>query len=413
MRRLSVAAAVLIAGLLCASSALAANGELVTTRTFSMNCPSGLGVGIAYDGTNLWYSCAESTPDLYRADPLTGEVTATYAIDGGLGALAYDATRNAIWAGPGIGEVFDAIQLIKLNESKEVTGSSVVFEGAGDDLDDGLAFDATNDTLYVSPDGSTTINHYTTAGELLGSSLWAGSECYNSGLAIGGSLLYQGSDGCNHIWVADKSNPSVSTFDFVSPEGVRDEDLECDPNTFAPKQVMWSMEAYDGGFGEEGQRRASAFEIPPETCGLGGEEPSGEGDHGRMTGGGSVLMEKGARVTHGFELHCTPGDGADSLQVNWGRGERFHLAEVTSESCSDNPEIAPDPPAAGFDTLSGSGTGTYDGQPGATAKWTFTDTGEPGSSDMVSLVIEDAGGTVVLKADGTLRHGNQQAHPAP
>lgn len=419
MKRSLVVVAVLIGGLLQALPASAANGDLVTIRTFSENCSSGLGVGIAYDGENLWYSCAESSTDLYRADPLTGKVTASYVIDGGLGALAYDATRNALWAGPGLGEVFDGILLIELNASKEVAGTKFAFEGAGGDLDDGLAFDATDDSLYVSPDGSTVIDHFTTAGKLLGSTGWAGAECYNSGLALGGTLLYQGSDGCNHIWVADKSSPETSVFDFASPEGVRDEDLECDPNTFKPTEVMWSMEAYDSNWifeEEEEPRRAAAFEIPAGSCGLGGQPGGEEGEdktnHGWMTGGGGVLAKGGIRVTHGFELHCTPGDGTNNLQVNWGKGKRFHLTSLVSAACADDPEVSPGPPAANFDTFRGAGTGSYNGQPGASAEWIFQDAGEPGSGDTVSLTIRDASKAVVLNITGVLTHGNQQAHAA-
>src|SRR5947209_8737154 len=80
----------------------AANGDLVATVHFSVTCTSGfqgLGVGIAFDGANLWYSCYQASPDLYRANPRTGQVTAAYTIAGGIGALAYDAKRNALWGG--------------------------------------------------------------------------------------------------------------------------------------------------------------------------------------------------------------------------------------------------------------------------------------------------------------------------
>src|ERR1035441_6229214 len=73
-------------------------GDVVGSVTFSHNCPSGpnggLGVGLAFDGSNLWYSCYAASPDLLRANPLTGVVTASYNIAGGLGALAYDSTRD-------------------------------------------------------------------------------------------------------------------------------------------------------------------------------------------------------------------------------------------------------------------------------------------------------------------------------
>jgi len=129
-----------------------------------------------------------------------------------------------------------------------------------------------------------------------------------------------------------------------------------------------------------------------------------------MTGGGSVFTRAGMRVTHGFELHCTPSDGSNSLQVNWGKGNHFHLTSLTSASCTDDPAISPEPPIAGFDTYTGTGTGTYNGEAGATAEWTFTDAGEPGTNDTVTLTIKDASSAVVLTVTGAVEGGNNQAH---
>ena len=131
---------------------------------------------------------------------------------------------------------------------------------------------------------------------------------------------------------------------------------------------------------------------------------------GRMTGGGSVFTADGVRVTHGFELHCDANQEPNNLQVNWGKGNKFHLESLTSASCNDDPAIEPNPPAAGFDTYEGVGTGRYNGVSGATATWTFTDAGEPGNSDFAELVITDAGGNVVLSVSGNLNRGNHQAH---
>ena len=248
-----------------------ATGDLVGTVTFSQNCGSGLGVGVTYDGAgHLWVSCYASSPDLLRASATTGVVDQTYNIKGGLGALAYDATRNAIWAGPGCagdGNVW----LIQLDATKSVTGSSSQFTptaGAVSCLDDGIGFDASDDSIYYSADGSTVIGHYTSSGVLLGSFTWHGTGCYNSGLAIGGSLLFEGSDGCSHVWVVNKTT-FAPAFDFgtVVPgdPNFRDEGLSCDTETFAGigKEVMWSKEAFS-------PNRAAAFEIPPGTCGVGG-----------------------------------------------------------------------------------------------------------------------------------------------
>ena len=402
-----------------AGPASAATGDFVGSVTFSQDCvhtpssgvgDSGIGVGITYDGTSLWYSCAFSgaTPDLLRADPTTGVVNAHYDIDGGLGALAYDATRNAIWAGPAGGSN-GAITLISLDASKNVTSSTPEFFGvAPTGVDDGIAYDGTDDSLYFSPDTSTTITHYTSAGVVLGISNWAGSGCYNSGLGLGGSLLYQGSDGCSHVWVTNKTSPQGPVaFDFstlvAGDPNFRDEGLTCDPNTFASlgKQVMWSKEAYS-------PMRAHAYEIPAGSCGFGGLPA---GTSGFLTGGGGVASG-GVSAKFGTELYCDTTTTPDNLEINWGQGNKFHLTGLSRASCTNDTSFSPGQPAAGFDTYTGSGTGKYNGVAGATATWTFTDHGEPGSSDTAQLTVKNPGGTTVLNVSGTLSQGNIQAHPA-
>ncbi len=280
-RRSFVQLATLAVGVLVgATSSLAQPGTYVGSVTFSVGCNSGLGVGIAYDGTYLWYSCYGDVLDLHRADPNTGTVAASYDIvpDGGLGALSYDATRNAIWAGeggggPGAGPIYR----IDLDGSQNVIGVVSPFSTNNYcGLDDGLAFDArnvadpTDDVLYYSDDcGTTVIDVYAISGGApIESFVWGGGGCYSSGLAVGGPLLYQGSDGCSHVWVIDKASKAPA-YDFTTivagDPSFRDEDLECDTNTFAAlgKHVMWSKEAYS-------PMRAHAFEIEFGSCGIGG-----------------------------------------------------------------------------------------------------------------------------------------------
>ena len=144
----------------------------------------------------------------------------------------------------------------------------------------------------------------------------------------------------------------------------------------------------------------TATPVPPTATPV----PAGTG---RMTGGGSI-GNTGAR--HGFELHCNPNVLPNRLEVNWGRGNNFHLESLTSASCTDDLAIVPNPPAAGFDTYTGEGSGRYNGVAGATAKWVFTDAGEPGRSDNATITIKDAGGNIVLSASANLQNGNQQAH---
>ncbi len=179
--------------------------------------------------------------------------------------------------------------------------------------------------------------------------------------------MYQGSDGCSHVYATDKATLSGPVlFDFstavASDPNFRDEGLTCDPNTFASqgKQVMWSKEAYS-------PMRAHAYEIPAGSCGFGGAPAT----TGFMTGGGKVTNQT-ASATFGFELFCSTTSTPNNLQVNWGKGNKFHLDKLTGASCTNNPAITPNPPAAGFDTYSGSGSGRYNGTPGATAQWTLT-----------------------------------------
>lgn len=131
---------------------------------------------------------------------------------------------------------------------------------------------------------------------------------------------------------------------------------------------------------------------------------------GRMTGGGNVFTEDNVKVTHGFELKCDASKTPNSLEVNWGKGNKFHLESLASASCTDDPAIIPNPPAAGFDTYQGTGTGRYNGVAGATAEWTFTDAGEPGKNDFATILIKDSSGNIVLSVSGNLNGGNQQAH---
>jgi hypothetical protein len=138
---------------------------------------------------------------------------------------------------------------------------------------------------------------------------------------------------------------------------------------------------------------------------------------GRMTGGGSVFLADGRRVTHGFEIHCgAPPPLPNNLQINWkdpaGNAISFHLENLTLGVCILDPAIkGPKPPVAPFNTFIGAGTGRLNEVAGASISFIFTDQGEPGTSDTVSMIISDAFNNVVLTVPTTaLTFGNQQAH---
>jgi len=175
-----------------------ATGDLVSavilhsTGLNGFACNGGAGLGITFDGTNLWYSCYEG-PTLMKADPVSGAVIATYdtAVStyghAELGAIAYDATRNVIWAGNRVsynwgvnGQAPPSITKIALDASKNVTGSAITFavpEAAAESCSfasrltpNGLAIDGVADILYVSYDCATNIYRYAAVtGAFLGS----------------------------------------------------------------------------------------------------------------------------------------------------------------------------------------------------------------------------------------------------
>jgi hypothetical protein len=150
---------------------------------------------------------------------------------------------------------------------------------------------------------------------------------------------------------------------------------------------------------------------------------------GRMTGGGSVCRPSGCvdtggevkgRITHGFELHCVPSDGANNLEINdhTNGSHRFHLESLLTAECTDDPSIRPKPPNAPFDTYLGLGTGRYDGAANFCAVWKFTDAGERGDNDTAWIKVTDGspvtndcdGTTVLLIGPANLTFGNHQAH---
>ncbi|HEY4646821.1 MAG TPA: hypothetical protein VIH25_11135 [Steroidobacteraceae bacterium] len=138
-----------------------------------------------------------------------------------------------------------------------------------------------------------------------------------------------------------------------------------------------------------------------------------------MTGGGSIFaVQYGGeqRITHGFVLHCDPRN-SDNLQVNdHGTGWGFHLGDLTSAICIDDPAIDPNPPDASFDTFVGEGTGICRNVGGesrlCTAQWTFTDGGERGGCirDTAIVNVEDDDGNLLISVSGEVDCGNHQAH---
>ena len=117
------------------------------------------------------------------------------------------------------------------------------------------------------------------------------------------------------------------------------------------------------------------------------------------------------RTTHGFELHCDKNNAAQQPRDQLGQREQLPPRAADVGVLLRRPgDRAPPAAGAGSTPTSAAGIGRYNGTPGATAEWTFTDAGEPGTKDSATIKITDASGNVVLNVTGKLEKGNQQAH---
>ena len=136
--------------------------------------------------------------------------------------------------------------------------------------------------------------------------------------------------------------------------------------------------------------------------------PPPDPSKGWMTGGGRVNPSSG-KVTHGFRLECVPSAGQNNLQVNWANNG-FHLLTANTATCNNGPDgNNSGNTTAGFDTLTGTGTGRCRGGGSANASYTLIDNGEPGSADTMKITISgDCNLSVTVPL--ALERGNHQAH---
>ncbi len=132
---------------------------------------------------------------------------------------------------------------------------------------------------------------------------------------------------------------------------------------------------------------------------------------GRMTGHGHEFNASGFdKVQWEFRnMLCAPGRRLPDLKVEFGRNKFVLTAHTVGPTCTDNPLISEGNPAAGFDTMTGQGTGTLNGVSGATIEYVFTDQGEPGRGDTADFTITGRNGEMAYSG-GALDGGNHQAH---
>jgi hypothetical protein len=435
-KRLLALALTTALGLILANSAVAAPGDKLQEL---FPADSSFGVTVAFDGEFLYYNNFNEAA-IHRIRP-DGTGNAVFPLIGppGINAFSYDSSRNSFWAADSSGL---GIWLIPNPAPTAISGTPVtgtlqftidpINDRPGDcdngffgclNLIDGLAYDGATDTIWYSPDGSQRIYHYDTTMDTDGSAILVSpptngyfdvndspndmvAECgfnYSSGVAAGANDLWLNADGCSRYFQYSKTGTKIASFPYDS---TRAEDNECDNITFAPLNAVWVRDV-DG--------RLAAFEQPIECKFGGGVSPPTKA---RFTGGARLLATNpaGAEPQISVTLHCSTTSNPNRMEVNWkdpatGKEQRFHMTQMTSASCSDDPTITPNPPDASFDTHDGKGNGRLNGVLGATAEWRLQDAGERGTGvDRGNITIKNSSSTTVLQASGVTLDGDWQAH---
>ncbi|RMF29452.1 MAG: hypothetical protein D6752_05965, partial [Candidatus Nitrosothermus koennekii] len=259
-------------------------------------------IGVAFDGRYLYVDACDD-PNIYKIDT-DGNLISTFdVVNAGSpvnpNALAYDAKRNGIWFGgqsctnddmPIQFWDFDTntvTTMFTISSSLNNPATSEPFLDAC--FVDGLAYNendpntGADDEIWFSDDINRNIGLFRPNGVLVN-----GFNATNihpslnttSGLAIGGSNLYLGNNGGGDVFRADKD--TMTLIDQFVHGDERQEDMECDPVTFAPIEVMWVRTTPQGG---AFNNVLTAYEIEPGTCII-------EHSEGKMYGNGKVVDEE-------------------------------------------------------------------------------------------------------------------------
>jgi hypothetical protein len=243
-------------------------------------------IGVAFDGRWLYYTrCGDKNIYAFRPDtPNVLRDTFDTGIDESPAALAYDRKRHGLWFGTqgcnasGMPIYFwsfgtDTVSLeftIPYGLTNPATGQSFLYYC----LADGVAFSENDpstikdDEIWFSDDVNKNLGVFSTTGALLrayDATTIDASFINLAGLAIGGPNLYMSNDGSQGIFRVNSAVfQSLGSFATLSD---RLEDMECDPVSYAPTEVMWVRSTPQSVPADD---LFTAFEIEPGTCQIGG-----------------------------------------------------------------------------------------------------------------------------------------------
>lgn len=231
-------------------------GTLVTKIKVPVLSPTGIGVSLAVDcNGNLYYTNFHSA-FLYKMDK-NGNLLSTNPLHDSttglsvtIGEMSWDQSRQMLWGGGDLNDLLpQKVYLINPNSGAAIFKFTVVNATYG--LIDGLTYDNSDSSIYISDDMSKNIDHYSSVtglplpGSPFNAHWLAGGDIDTiSGIISGkGNILYLGKDGQGKIIKVDKTT-GLFLSNFTTVKG-RDEGLECDVVNFAPLEVMWSKDAYN------------------------------------------------------------------------------------------------------------------------------------------------------------------------
>lgn len=279
--RIFIGAVVALALAGVSPSAIAAPGDLVSTVSLPGNGGSVAGsLAVTGFGTHYLTTQGFSSNSILVYAPCAAAVcaatlVATKTLPNSISGLVYDpirstATNLMVWAT----DAFGPLYLIDMGDPTVsgpvvsqtfVCNTPVVGWPA-----DGMAHDASDDTLYWSPDVDMSVYQLSlgTMGNGPACTLLNTISPQNaggvadgsvSGVAIGAnSTLYIGRNGFSEI--RHINNPSGTFISQFATTSGRTEDLTCDPVTYAPLEAILSKDASAQVY--------EAFEVEPGTCPL-------------------------------------------------------------------------------------------------------------------------------------------------
>lgn len=245
------------------SAAWSAPGDLIANVPLPV---AGQGVSVANDCLGEIYYTLNGDTNLYIMDAAGNDLGSVPIVDAAgrgldIDEMAWDESRQLLW-----GQLHGSnpVDVYTINAGTGVANFAFtsVTNSVGS-YRDGIAYDSTDDTLWLTGDVSTTVEHYTTGGAFI-NQITPTDAAGNalgliSGISVGvGDLLYLGRNGAIQIVQVTKSTGAFIA-SFASPGGARDEGLECDAVSFAPLLTLWSREFNPPGF-------ISAIEIEPGSC---------------------------------------------------------------------------------------------------------------------------------------------------